>query len=225
MDSSQVAVINPLFYAAYPIDLAFTTKPPGDKKRGGLATVDAAGNVVFRANKSSWGGFTQLRDASGHTILTVQDKFWSWHSRWQAFAGESTEAKDLLFSIKRSSAWKIHDEWFVFLAVNTKEENCDFKIVGSYSKKNYTIFKGDSSFVVAQLTKQHELKMTLKHAFGASISANCDYSFVAALITIFHEIDATRNVATWNATARNASRNAAARNSAMMGSTGGPASF
>ncbi|KAL0928903.1 hypothetical protein M5K25_000834 [Dendrobium thyrsiflorum] len=151
MDSSQVAVINPLFCATYPIDLAFTTKPPGDKKSRGLAsTVDAAGNVVFRAKHSSWAGFTQLRDASGHTILTMKEKFWSWHGRWQAFAGESTEAKDLLFSITRSSAWQFHDEWFVFLAANTKEENCDFKIVGSYRKKNYTIFKGDSSFVVAQ---------------------------------------------------------------------------
>ncbi|KAI0531180.1 hypothetical protein KFK09_000733 [Dendrobium nobile] len=219
MDSSQVAVNNPLFYAAYPIDLAFTAKPPGDKKHGGLAAVDAAGNVIFRALKSSWGGFTQLRDASGHTILTVQEKFWSWHSRWQAFAGESTEAKDLLFSIKRSSAWQIHDEWFVFLAANTKEEKCDFKIVGSYSKKNYTIFKGDSSFVVAQLTKQHKLNITLKHAFGASISANCDYSFVAALITIFHEIEAARNAAAGNAAAD--AGNAAAANAAMTASTGG----
>ncbi|KAH0470903.1 hypothetical protein IEQ34_000626 [Dendrobium chrysotoxum] len=218
MDSSQVAVINPLFCAAYPIDLAFTTKPPGDKKRRGLAAVDAAGNVVFRAKHSSWGGFTQLRDASGHTILTMKAKFWSWHGRWQAFAGESTEAKDLVFSIKRSSAWQFHDEWFVFLAANTTEENCDFKIVGSYSKKNYTIFKGDSSFVVAQLTKHHKLNMTLKHAFGASISANCDHSFVAALITIFHEIDASRNAAAMNDAAGNAATNAA-----MMGSTGGSA--
>lgn len=199
MDSSSNAIINPLFCVPYPIDLAFTTKPPGDKKSSLLAAVDAAGNVLFRAKDSFWGGSTELRDAAGQTILTMKTKFWTLHERWQAFRGESTEAKDLIFSIKRSSAFQIHDEWFVYLADNTKEENCDFKIVGSYSKKNYTIYKGNSSFVVAQLTKEHKLNLALKKkTFGATISANCDYSFVTALITIFHVvyvIDTTRNAA------------------------------
>ncbi|XP_020585931.1 protein LURP-one-related 15-like [Phalaenopsis equestris] len=204
MDSASTAVINPLFCTPYPIDLAFTTKPPGHKKSGPLAAVDAAGNVLFRAQDSSWGGFTQLSDAAGHTILTMKAKFRTMHHRWQAFRGESTEGTDLLFTLRRSSAFQLHDEWFVFLAANAKEENCDFKIVGSYSKKNYTIYKGDSSFVVAQLSKEHKLNLELeKHAFGATITANCDYSFVVALIAIFHvvyAIDATMNAVIIGAT-------------------------
>ncbi|KAK8954930.1 Protein LURP-one-related 15 [Platanthera zijinensis] len=189
MDTGTVAVVNPLFCAPYPIDLAFTSKSPNFVRRGGLTAVDSAGKVLFRAKDSFLGGFTQLQDAAGHTLLTMKAKRMSVHGRWQAFAGDGTEAPDLLFSVKKSSYLQFHEEWVVYLAANTKEDECDFKIKGSYRKKNFTIYRGDSSSVVAQLTKKHKLNVLPKsHAFGATISPNCDYSFITALIAIFRMV-------------------------------------
>ncbi|KAH0471164.1 hypothetical protein IEQ34_000887 [Dendrobium chrysotoxum] len=192
MDPSSGAVINPLFCVPYPTDLAFKTKP---LRKRYLATVDAAGNILFKTKHYWLGGFTQLRDAAGHTVFTMKPKFITLHGRWQAFRGDSMEAKDLVFSIKRSSFLQFYDEWFVYLAGNTEEENCDFRVTGSYRKKNYTIYKGDSSFVVAQFAKDHKLNLQLKHAFGATISANCDHSFVAALIVIFRMVYVRKSAA------------------------------
>ncbi|PKA65378.1 Protein LURP-one-related 15 [Apostasia shenzhenica] len=191
--SSSGAVINPRFCVGYPLDLAFTTKAPGGQ-RGQLSTVDSSGNTIFRAKRSTWSGFTQLLDAAGHPVVTMKAKFRTMHDRWQVFAGESTEPKDLLFSLKRTSTFQLHDEWVVFLAANTKEEECDFKITGSYRKKNYSIYRGNSSLVVAQMIKEHKLAgLSLgKHAYGASISPNCDYAFVSALAAIFHELELRR---------------------------------
>ncbi|PKA65377.1 Protein LURP-one-related 15 [Apostasia shenzhenica] len=188
--SSSGAVINPLFCVGYPLDLAFTTKAPGDKS-GQLSTVDSSGNTIFRAKRLAWSGFTQLVDLAGHPVVTMKAKFRTMHDRWQVFAGESTEPKDLLFSLKRTSTFQLHDEWVVFLAANTKEEECDFKITGSYRKKNYSIYRGNSSLAVAQMIKEHKLAgLSLgKHAYGASISPNCDYAFVCALAAIFHELN------------------------------------
>ncbi|KAG0452453.1 hypothetical protein HPP92_024854 [Vanilla planifolia] len=195
--STHLVVINPTFCVPYPLNLAFTTKTP-QHKSGELAAMDSAGNIVFQSKASSL-GFTQLVDVAGHTLLTMKSKFRSFHERWQAFAGDSTKTNDLIFSIRRSSALQIHDEWLVFLAGNTREEVCDFKIIGNYRKKNCTIYRGDSSSVIAQLRKDHGLNLILhKHAFGVTISPSCDYSFVAALIAIFHVIygvDAVFNAA------------------------------
>ncbi|KAG0453551.1 hypothetical protein HPP92_024855 [Vanilla planifolia] len=185
--STHLVVINPMFCVPYPLNLAFTTKTP-QHKSGELAAVDSAGNIVFQSKASSF-GFTQLIDGSGHTLLTMKSKFWSFRERWQAFAGDSTKTNDLIFSIRRSSALQFHDDWLVFLSGNTREKVCDFKITGNYRKKNYTIYRGDSSSVIAQLRKKHGLNLTIhKHAFGVTISPCCDYSFVAALIAIFHII-------------------------------------
>ncbi|KAG0452454.1 hypothetical protein HPP92_025118 [Vanilla planifolia] len=146
--STHLVVINPMFCVPYPLNLAFTTKTP-QHKSGELAAVDSAGNIVFQSKASSF-GFTQLIDGSGHTLLTMKSKFWSFRERWQAFAGDSTKTNDLIFSIRRSSALQFHDDWLVFLSGNTREKVCDFKITGNYRKKNYTIYRGDSSSVIAQ---------------------------------------------------------------------------
>ncbi|KAK8967657.1 Protein LURP-one-related 13 [Platanthera guangdongensis] len=186
MDMGMVAVVNPLFCVPYPIDLAFTSKSPNYVRTGGFTAVDSAGKVLFRAKNSFLGGFTLLQDAAGNTLLTMKAKLMSMHGRWQVFAGDGTEVQDLLFNIKKSSYVQFHDEWVVYLAANTKEDECDFKIKGSYRKKNFTIYRGESSSVVAQLTKKHKLHVLPKsQAFGATINPNCDYSFITALIAIF----------------------------------------
>lgn len=65
--------------------------------------------------------------------------------------GDSSYRKDLMFTARRNSLLDITTELNVFLAGNAREEVCDYKIKGSYLKKSCTIFKGDSSEVVAQV--------------------------------------------------------------------------
>lgn len=63
------------------------------------------------------------------------------HDQWQVFRGESTELKDLIFSVKKSSVFQLKTKLDVFLANNTKEEVCDFKVKGSWFN-----FEFDSNF-------------------------------------------------------------------------------
>lgn len=75
----------------------------------------------------------------------------SMHGRWQVFRGESTKPRDLLFSAKRSSLFQWKTKLDVFLANNTEEEVCDFKVKGSWSERSCVIYAGESSTIVAQV--------------------------------------------------------------------------
>jgi hypothetical protein len=73
------------------------------------------------------------------------------HYRWKVFRGDSTNSGDLLFSVKRSSMFRFKTTLHVFLASNTREEVCDFKVKGTFSERSCVIYAGDSSTVVAQV--------------------------------------------------------------------------
>ncbi|URD79482.1 hypothetical protein MUK42_05149 [Musa troglodytarum] len=111
------------------------------------------------------------------------------HDRWLVFEGNSSDPKYLLFSVKRSSALQLKTELDVFLAANAEEEVCDFKMKGSFRKRSCTVYKGDSSTVVAQMSKEHKLVNALvsKDAFGVAVNPNADYAFITALAIIRHE--------------------------------------
>ncbi|KAK6266375.1 hypothetical protein QUC31_017212 [Theobroma cacao] len=72
------------------------------------------------------------------------------HDKWQAFTGDSTESSDLIFTVKQSSMFQLKTKLDVFLANNTKEDVCDFKIKGSWSERSCVIYAGESSTIVAQ---------------------------------------------------------------------------
>lgn len=70
------------------------------------------------------------------------------HHRWQAFRGESTDSKQLLFSVKKSGLVQfLKTKLDVFLATNTKEEVSDFKIEGSWREKSCVIYASNSTQV------------------------------------------------------------------------------
>lgn len=74
------------------------------------------------------------------------------HDRWEVFRGESTEPKDLIFSVKRSSIFQLKTKLDVFLANNTKEEVCDFKVKGSWFERSCVVYAGESLTIVAQVS-------------------------------------------------------------------------
>jgi hypothetical protein len=73
------------------------------------------------------------------------------HDRWQVFRGESVKESDLIFTVKRSSILQLKAKLHVFLANNTKEDVCDFKVEGSWLERSCVIYAGESSSIIAQV--------------------------------------------------------------------------
>ncbi|KAM0948066.1 hypothetical protein DsansV1_C07g0074391 [Dioscorea sansibarensis] len=192
MDSTQRSrpIVAPQYCLAHPTDLAFTTKVDG-VKHGKLSVTDINGNILFWLDASAWKTKRKLIDAAtGITLLSINQKFWSAHDKWKAFMGDSTNEKDLLFTVKRSSALQFRTNLEVFLATNTNKNECDFRIKGEFRKKSNEIYKGNTSMVVAQMNKEHKVvKVPLgKHAFGVSIVENMDIAFIVGLVVVLHEL-------------------------------------
>lgn len=87
------------------------------------------------------------------------------HDRWQAYRGESTEAKDLIFTLKRSSLIQFKTKLDVFLATNTKEDVCDFKVKGSWFERSCVVYAGESNTIVAQVKLHTKLESILINYF------------------------------------------------------------
>jgi hypothetical protein len=74
------------------------------------------------------------------------------HHRWEVFRGDSSNASDLLFSVKKSSMIQLRTEMDVFLAGNTAQQICDFKIKGNYFDRSCVFYLGNSTTMVAQVS-------------------------------------------------------------------------
>lgn len=116
------------------------------------------------------------------------------HRRWFAYRGASNDSKDLLFELKKSSMFQLRTQLDVFLAGNTKQDNCDFKIKGSYSERSCTITLGDSEAIVAQMHRKAKLGNIIlgKDTYGVTVYPNVDYAFIVALIIILDEVNEDR---------------------------------
>lgn len=75
----------------------------------------------------------------------------SLHEKWHVFRGESTDFKDLLFIVGRSTVIQLKTTLNVYLASNTKEDACDFKVKGSWLERACVVYAGESSTIVAQV--------------------------------------------------------------------------
>ncbi|MCL7044018.1 hypothetical protein MKW94_013101, partial [Papaver nudicaule] len=72
------------------------------------------------------------------------------HRRWQVYRGDSSDSKNLLFSVKKSKLVQFKTQLDVFLASNTAEHVCDFKIQGNYFERSCAIYHGNSGNIIAQ---------------------------------------------------------------------------
>ncbi|XP_027925804.1 protein LURP-one-related 10-like [Vigna unguiculata] len=191
MPALPTTVIGPQFCAPYPVDLAVVMKVM--TLADNFVVTDVNGNVVFKVK----GSLMTLRDrrvlidAAGQPIVTLRRKMMTAHDRWQAFRGESTEAKDLIFSVKRSSFIQFKSKLDVFLANNTREDVCDFKVKGSWLERSCVVYAGETNNIVAQMHKKHTVQSILigKDHFMVTIYPNIDYAFIVALVVILDEIN------------------------------------
>ncbi|KAG5582765.1 hypothetical protein H5410_053392 [Solanum commersonii] len=178
---NQVAIINPQFCAPYPVDLNVVRKLM-TWSEGAFGVTDVNGNIVFKVK----GKFFSLRDrrilldAAGNSLVTFQQKMLSAHRRWQC---------------KKSSLLQFKTKLDVFLAHNTAEDVCDFRIEGSWLERSCVIYAGNSSTIIAQMHRKHTAQSILlgKDNFGVTVYPNVDYAFVVALIVILEEINEDRS--------------------------------
>ncbi|KAK2973897.1 hypothetical protein RJ640_025606 [Escallonia rubra] len=164
---------------------------PDDK----YVVTDANDNVVLRVREKTFSKRRLLMDAAGNTIISFRPKSWTRHRRWEVFRGDSKDPADLLFSAKLSSLLQLKNKLNVYLANNTTEDLCDFKVEGSWSGGKCTIYAGESSTIIAQMHKKHSAKSVLlgKDKFMVTVNPNVDYAFVVALIVLLDYISSQGN--------------------------------
>ncbi|OVA12674.1 LURP1-like domain [Macleaya cordata] len=182
------AVISPLFCAPYPVDLTIMRKLM-KITADNLAVKDVNGNIIFHI-KDEFTFFRDRRillDAARNPIVTMQKKINSLHRRYQVFKGDSKNSKDLLFSVKESSYIQFRTKLHVFLATNTREDVCDFKIKGSWLERSCRVYAGDSN----TMHKKHTVKSVMlgKDTFTVTVHPNIDYAFIVVLIVILDAIN------------------------------------
>ncbi|GFP83209.1 protein lurp-one-related 15 [Phtheirospermum japonicum] len=194
---SPVAVIGQQFCTGYPVDLTIVRKMM-TLSEGNFGVTDVNGNLMFKikGNFFSLHDRRVLLDAAGNPIITFQQKLLSARRRWVAFRGESTEPKDLLFSVRKSSLFQMKTKLDVFLASNTADEACDFQIKGSWFESSCVIYAGnsDNNNVIAQMHRNHSAQSILlgKDSFGVTVYPNVDYAFIVALVVLLEEINEDR---------------------------------
>ncbi|CAH1433247.1 unnamed protein product [Lactuca virosa] len=109
------------------------------------------------------------------------------HDRWNVFRGDSKSKSDMVFTTKTPHVIQSKTNVHVFLANKTNSKDvCDFKIKGSWSKRNCTIYMGDTSTTIAQVNKMQSSEniKLIKDKFMVTIYPNVDYAFVVTLIAI-----------------------------------------
>ncbi|URE01512.1 hypothetical protein MUK42_03723 [Musa troglodytarum] len=186
-----VVVVGPQFCAPHVVDLTVTRK--AFSWTGNDFTVtDVNGNVVLKVK----GVYFSLRDrrvlldaAGKPPHPATEGRTFTLSS--QQHRGESTDSKDLLFSVKKSRLLQFKTTLHVFMASNTNEDACDFKIKGSYSERSCTVYLGESDSILAQMRRKYTVKNVLlgKDTFCVTVYPNVDYAFVASLILILDEIN------------------------------------
>lgn len=195
---APVSIVGPQYCAPYPVDLAVVRKVLSITD-GSFVVTDINGNVIFKVKGKALSVHDRrvLIDAAGNHILTLREKIMTAHDRWQAFRGESTEESDLIFSVKRSSILQLKTKLHVFLANNTKEDVCDFKVEGSWFERSCVVYAGESSTILAQMHKKHTVESVLigKDNFRVTVYPNIDYAFIIALIVILDGINKEDNEA------------------------------
>ncbi|GKV37958.1 hypothetical protein SLEP1_g45918 [Rubroshorea leprosula] len=95
-----------------------------------------------------------LVDSDGKPIFTPQRRILSMHDRWETYKGESTEDADFLFTVKKSAMVQMKKKPQVFLAKNTNEYACDYRVEGSFLQDSRTVYVGETNNIVARMYKK-----------------------------------------------------------------------
>uniref|UniRef100_A0A0D9WWZ8 Protein LURP-one-related 15 n=1 Tax=Leersia perrieri TaxID=77586 RepID=A0A0D9WWZ8_9ORYZ len=190
--AAPVAVVGPQYCAPYVVPLTVRKKSLS-LTDGDFTVTDSNGAVVLQVKGTLFSIRHRrvLLDAAGQPLLSMQEKVFSMHHRWEVFRGDSSHASDMLFSVKKSSLIQLmKTDMDIFLAGNTAEQVCDFKIKGSYFDRSCAFYLGDSTTLIAQMNRQYTASSVLlgRDIFGITVFPQVDYVFIAALVVILDDI-------------------------------------
>ncbi|KAK2398927.1 protein LURP-one-related [Trifolium repens] len=181
---STTAIIGPQYCApaTRPIELIVIKERMGNN----FTIRDINDNVIFIVKSSPETLFATredrfLYDANGNPILHLRRMLQTADdSCWKAYRGESTEAKDYIFTRKRSSLFQLRTKLNVFLA-NNNTGDCDFVVVkADLFGESWKVLIGNSDNVVAQINKKPRALFS-REKFMVTVCPNIDYAFIVAL--------------------------------------------
>ncbi|KAI4364350.1 hypothetical protein MLD38_020456 [Melastoma candidum] len=181
----QVAVVSPLYCSPNAADLAIVSKSSFNSKTTFVVT-DPSDNILFKVKGPGWTWHyhVSLLDAAGNPILNLKPKRSCLSSRWNAYRGESSDEKDLLFTVKLKSVFK-SSKLDVFLVNNVGKDRPDFRVEMNWWRTSCVIYAGDSNSVVAQMREKHGF---FKFKYMVTVHPNVDAAFITAIIVILDEI-------------------------------------
>ncbi|KAL1191998.1 Protein LURP-one-related 15 [Cardamine amara subsp. amara] len=181
-------LVDPRFCASYPVELAIVRKVMR-LTAGNFVIKDVNGKMLFKVKDRVFGVHDKrtLLDSSGSKVLTLREKIMSMHSRWQVFRGGSTEQRDLLYTVKKTSMIQFKTKLDVFLSHNEEEERCDFRVKGNWSESSCVVYAGESDAIVAQMDKEDNFWG--KDNYTVTVNPNVDYAFIASLIVILDDVN------------------------------------
>ncbi|KAI3958088.1 hypothetical protein MKW98_020730 [Papaver atlanticum] len=189
--NNSIVVISPQYCAPYQVDLHIAKKVKKITEGRHLGVFDINGNNIFKVKSKFFSNRLILVDASRVPMVSLKRKRFTLYDRWKVYTGDSSNSKNLLFSVKRSKYIQFKIELDVFLASNKAEDVCDFKIMQNYSQKSCFIYQGNSNNnIISEICKNNNKTVQVrgKDRFLATIHPNVDCAFIIALRVIFNEI-------------------------------------
>ncbi|KAI3841393.1 hypothetical protein MKX03_000020 [Papaver bracteatum] len=196
LQNNSIVVISPQYCAPYQVDLYIAKKVQKITEDRYLGAFDINGNNIFKVKtKGFFSSRLILIDADGIPVVSLNQVTFSFLERWKVYRGDSKESKDLLFSVKESKFFQLKTNLDVFLASNTAEDVCDFKIKQRDSKKSCIIYRGNSDNIIAEMHKNKAIrdKVRGKDTYSLTVYPNVDYAFVVAMRAVLDEINTPRN--------------------------------
>ncbi|KAI3926105.1 hypothetical protein MKW98_028241 [Papaver atlanticum] len=192
-NNSSIVVIAPHFCTPYQVNLYIAKKVKNVTEGNKLGVFDTNGNNIFKVTGNLLSSCRMLVDAARVPLVTLREQRFTLHNRWKVYRGDSSNSENLLFSVKNSKALQIKTNLDVFLASNTNEHICDFKVKQNYSEKSCVVYRGGSGSenIIAEMHKEKTVqgKVLGKDTFSVTIHPNVDYAFIIALRVVLDEMN------------------------------------
>ncbi|KAF6152641.1 hypothetical protein GIB67_008078, partial [Kingdonia uniflora] len=101
------------------------------------------------------------------------------------------DSNNVIFNVKQSRMIQFKNKLDVFLATNSSEFMCDFKVKGSWLERSCVIYLGNSNTIIAQMHKKYTAQSLLlgKDTFMVTVYPNLDYAFIVSLIVVLDAIN------------------------------------
>ncbi|KAI3927109.1 hypothetical protein MKX01_029877 [Papaver californicum] len=196
--NNSIAVISLQYCTSYQVDLYIAKRVRKITEGRHLGVFDINGYNIFKVETN--GHFSSrliLVDAAGVPVVTLKPVKWSPHQRWKVYRGDSSDLKDLLFTVKKSHYLQFKIELNVFLASNATEQACDFMVKQNLSEKSCVIYRGNSDInIIAEMHKNKTVqdKIRGKDTFSVTVYPNVDYAFVVAMSAVLNEVNTPSSV-------------------------------